>query len=519
MKMLPIGIQTLSEIRVFDGIYVDKTQLVHQLVTRGKYYFFSRPRRFGKSLLISTLKSLFLGQKHLFEDLWIAPKWDWSKTNPVIHISFDAVDYQGVGLEGAMHQELYACAKKYNIILPAKTLKSNFTFLIATLSEKYGGVVILIDEYDKPIIDYLETDTLAQAQANRLILRDFYSVLKNADEHLRFVFITGISKFSKVSIFSHLNNLQDITLSEDYATLAGYTQQELEFYFDDYLKIIAAKLNLSREALLDNMRVWYNGYSWDGISKVYNPFGTLNFLSRKVFTNFWFATGSPNFLIHQMRKHNLFNIENSVVDSTLLEKYDLENLALIPLLFQTGYLTVKKIDEMTGDLVLDYPNKEVRQSMYAFLIDDIAQNPLRFHTGRTIQDIQAAFLARNLVRVRAILNSILADLPYQTFQNQSEGLYHGLIHLIFSYLGMFINSEVHSSHGRADVVVQTLTDVYIFEFKFNKTAKEGLEQIKEAGYADKYRILPKQITGIGANFDAKARAINEWVEEILQYQQ
>jgi Predicted AAA-ATPase/PD-(D/E)XK nuclease superfamily len=496
-------------------VYVDKTELVHQLVTQGKYYFFSRPRRFGKSLLVSTLKSLFLGKKELFEDLWIEDKWDWSKTNPVIHISFDAVSYTEISLCDGLESRLYEIATDYEIELLSEDLKALFRELIQALSKKYGKVVILIDEYDKPIIDYLEDNTLEQAKVNRLILRDFYSVLKNADEHLRLVFITGISKFSKVSIFSHLNNLQDITLSEDYATLAGYTQQELEFYFADYLKIIATKLKLSEQALLENMRVWYNGYSWDGVSKVYNPFGTLNFLADKKFKNYWFATGSPNFLMQQMRKHNKFDIENTVIDSFVLDKYDIDNLALIPLLFQTGYLTVKQVDDMTGEMVLDYPNQEVRQSMYSFLIEDIAQNSLRMNTGRTMQDINKAFLARDLSKVSEILKAILADLPPQTFEKQSEGLYHGLVHLVFSYLGMFIHSEVQSSQGRADAVVQTLTDVYIFEFKFNKTAQSGLDQIKKQRYADKYRALGKQITGIGVNFDGKEREMNEWIEETL----
>jgi Predicted AAA-ATPase/PD-(D/E)XK nuclease superfamily len=515
MKNLPIGIQTLSEIRANNCIYVDKTELVHRLVTTGKYYFFSRPRRFGKSLLISTLKSLFLGQKNLFEGLWINDKWNWDQTNPVIHISFDAVDYQGHGLEKAILKQLKRHADAYSITLIETTLKSQFEELLERLAASKGKVVLLIDEYDKPIIDYLEDSRLDQAKANRLILRDFYSVLKNADPYLQLVFITGISKFSKVSLFSHLNNLDDITIHEDYGTLTGYTSEELEHYFDDYLKAIEIKLHLSREALMENMRVWYNGYSWDGESRVYNPFGTLNFLSKRMFKNYWFTTGSPAFLIQQMRKYNRFDVENSVVDSTILDKYDIDNLALIPLLFQTGYLTVKSINPMTGELVLDYPNQEVRQSMYAFLIDDIAQNPHRIYTGMTIQDLNRAFLAKDLTQVQVILNSLLADLPSETYQKQSEGLYHGLVHLVFNYLGMFAQSEVHSSNGRADAIVQTLTDVYIFEFKFNKTAAEAVVQIKKNKYADKYRAANKTITGIGVNFSSDKKQIDGWLEENL----
>jgi hypothetical protein len=515
MKNLPIGIQSFADLRESDYIYVDKTELVHKLVTTGKFYFLSRPRRFGKSLLVSTLESLFIGQKSLFEGLWIMDNWGWSKTNPVIHISFDAVDYQGLGLEKGIQRELTRCAKAYSVNLEGITLKSQFQELIEALSAKYGKVVLLIDEYDKPLIDYLEDHLIEQAKANRLILRDFYSVLKNAGKDLELVFITGISKFSKVSLFSHLNNLKDITLDKRYAALTGYTQAELEFYFDDYIESCRESLGISREYLLQQMKIWYDGYTWDGVTEVYNPFGTLNFLAEQVFKNHWFATGSPNFLIEQMRKYDRFDVENSVVDADLLDSYDIENMELIPLMFQTGYLTVKQVDGMTGEMILDYPNKEVRESMYRFLIYDMAKNPRRMHTGRDMKDLNTAFLSKNLAQVQLILNSILADLPSETYKNQTEGLYHGLIHIIFNYLGMFVNSEVHSALGRADAVVQTLTDIFVFEFKFNKTAEEAIEQIHKKQYAHKYHALNKPITGIGVNFNSAKRQIDGWIEEVL----
>ena len=515
MKNLPIGIQSLIKIKEKNCIYVDKTQLVQQLLNGGSYYFLSRPRRFGKSLLVSTFKELFKGNKAVFEGLWIEDKWDWTKTNPVLHFSFDDMDYLGMGLADAISYELKEKATSFGLTLEAPTFKTQFKELLRKLNAKHGKVALLIDEYDKPIIDFLEKQTIDTAKENRLILREFYAVLKNADEDLTFVFITGISKFSKVSIFSHLNNLNDITLDKNYATLTGYTQQELEFYFDEYLDACMKSLDMNREELLEKIKIWYDGYSWDGNTEMYNPFGTLNFLSKKQFKNFWFATGSPNFLIKEIKKHNRFDVENVVTNSALLEKYDIENLELIPLLFQTGYLTVKKSDSMTGDLVLDYPNKEVRESMYQFLIDDIAKNPYRLHTGRTIQELNQAFIQKDLLQVRTIINSIIADLPSQVFEKQTEGLYHGLIHLIFSYLSMFAQSEVHSSRGRADAVVQTLTDVFIFEFKFNKTAKEGLNQIYHRKYADKYCASNKTITAIGVNFNSAERLIDDWVEAVL----
>jgi Predicted AAA-ATPase/PD-(D/E)XK nuclease superfamily len=515
MKNLPIGIQTLKEIRRRNCVYVDKTQLVHQLVTTGKYYFLSRPRRFGKSLLVSTIKELYKGSKTVFEGLWIENNWDWSKKHPVIHFSFDDMSYKQVGLEQAIEDEIFRIAKTYQIELETTNYKGKFKELIQKLAQKRGKVVVLIDEYDKPIIDFLETTLIETAKANRDVLREFYGVLKNADEHLELVFITGISKFSKVSIFSHLNNLKDITLSKHFAALTGYTQEELEFYFADYIQKCMDSLEIDKETLLNQMKIWYNGFSWDGKTKVYNPFGTLNFLDDQTFKNYWFATGSPRFLIEQMRSQTLYNVENSVVNNTILDKYDLDNLTLIPLLFQTGYLTVKSIDPMTGDMVLDYPNKEVRESMYQFLIDDISRNPQRMHTGMTINDLKNAFVSRNLEQVQSIINALLADLPSETYIKQTEGLYHGLIHLTFKYLGVFMDSEVHSSQGRADAVVQTSTDVYIFEFKFNKSAQEAIDQIHKKNYAAKYKASGKMITGIGVNFDSEIKQINDWMEVYL----
>jgi hypothetical protein len=512
MKNLPIGIQTLTQIREKNCVYVDKTPLVYKLVSEGKYYFFSRPRRFGKSLLVSTLKELFEGNKAVFEGLWIENQWDWAKIHPVLHFSFDNMGYHEVGLEAALLYELDRWAEHYNIQFKAPNYKTRFKELIEAIAAKHGKVVLLIDEYDKPIIDFLEDHTLELAKANRDTLRDFYGILKSADEQLELVFITGISKFSKVSIFSHLNNLRDITLSGQYATLTGYTQEELLHYFADYLSNIQESLQISKEVLLENIKTWYNGYSWDGVHKVYNPFGTLNFLADQSFQNYWFATGSQQFLVKQMRQLAWYNVENVVVSNLIFERFDLEHIELIPLLFQTGYLTVKSRDVMTGDYELDYPNKEVRESMYQLLIDDLAKNPNRSHTGRTIKDLKQAFDRSDLALVRTILDSILADLPAETFQKQSEGLYHGLVHLIFNYLGMYADSEVHSAQGRADAIVQTATHVYIFEFKFNKTAQEAIEQIHQRNYAGKYQASGKVITAVGVNFNGQEKQIDDWLE-------
>lgn len=513
MKNLPIGIQSLVKLRDMNCIYVDKTQLVHTLVTTGSYYFFARPRRFGKSLLVSTLKELFKGNRALFEGLWIENRWDWSRTSPVIHISFDALSYKALGLEAALQSELADIAESFGIDLVKPDLSGQFKELLRKIHAKHGRVVLLIDEYDKPIIDYLETGLLDTAKTNRGVLREFYSILKAADEQLRLVFITGISKFAKVSLFSHLNNLNDISLDKNYASLAGYTQAEIETYFEDYMQAVEQDLSISRDELTETMRCWYNGFSWDGTTRVYNPFGTLTFFAKREFRNYWFSTGSPNFLIEQMKKHGQFALENTPVDSVSFDLFDIEHLDLVSLLFQAGYLTIKERGPLPGSYVLDYPNQEVRQSMYRFLLDDLAHNSYRNDTGRTMLDMNTAFLNRDLNRVRQILESILADLPAHTYQKQTEGLYHGLIHVIFSYLGMFVSSEVHSSQGRADAVVETATDVFLFEFKFNKTAADALAQLRTNGYADKYRASGKVLTAIGVNFNATTRAVDDWLTE------
>ncbi len=515
MEKLPIGIQDFGELRRGGYVYVDKTELIHRMVTMGKPYFLSRPRRFGKSLLVSTLKALFEGKRELFEGLWIADRWDWQQTNPVLHFSFEAMSYHQAGLETALMEHLRLQADQSGVGLRGSDYKAQFASLISETAKKHGQVVLLVDEYDKPITDYLNEDDMARAKANRDLLREFYGVLKSADEHLRLVFITGISKFSKVSLFSHLNNLLDITMDGTYACLTGYTQAELEGYFKEQLEATRDKLGVSMPALLDNLRIWYNGYSWDGSHFLYNPFGFLNFLQIKRFQNFWMATGSPRLLINQMREQVLFEVEGIEVSSMTFEQYDIEHLTLVPLLFQTGYLTVKEVDAWTGYFKLDYPNKEVRESMYAFLLGELSPGPAHQNTGRTVHDLQQAFTEGNLDQVRDILDSVLGDLPYEAFDKTSEGLFHGLVHILFNYLGLYCQSEVHSARGRADAIVQMPQAVYVFEFKIHQSAAEALQQIRERDYARRFRNSGQQILGIGLHFDAQERRIGGWEVAVL----
>jgi Predicted AAA-ATPase/PD-(D/E)XK nuclease superfamily len=516
MKLLPLGVQHFDDLIQSNRIYVDKTQLIHRLTTTDKIYFLSRPRRFGKSLLVSTLKHLFEGNKILFKDLWIEKNWDWDTKYPVIHLSFSTVDFVQDNLTQAISERLLKIAGEAGVSLTKKAPKTQFEELVELLYKKSNQqVVILIDEYDKPIIHYLEDDTMEQAHKNQKILKNFYSALKDAGAMIRFLFITGVSKFSKVSLFSDLNHMTDLTLRATYAGLTGYTQAELMHYFDDYLQLAVHQTEMPYEQLLSEMQIWYNGYSWDGKTWVYNPFGTLQFLSEPEFRNYWFSSGTPTFLIEQMKKHAQFQVENVWVEDGFMEKYDLDNINVIQLLFQTGYLTVKEKNKYPVRYRLDFPNKEVRESMYRFLIGQLAPNPSRTDTGMTIEDLKAAFETHNLVRVRAIVSSVLADLPHDAFKDGSEGLYHGIIHVLFKYLGTTIQSEVQSSIGRADAVVQTDTHVYIFEFKIKETADTALRQIIRNGYADKYRASNKGIVGIGVKFNTQKRKIEGWRTKIL----
>ena len=378
MKKLPIGIQTFSEIRENDYLYVDKTAQIHRLVSSGKYYFLSRPRRFGKSLTLSTIRELFEGNRALFSGLWIEDQWDWSRTRPVVHIQFNSIGYFSNGLEYAINSALSKEALRHGVVLTESSYDQRFFELLEKLSAQKGKVVLLIDEYDKPLIDYLEKDQLPTAFEHQRILKNFYSIIKSADPYLEFLLITGVSKFSNVSVFSDLNNLDDITLDPNYSDLTGYTQPELEQYFSPWIdRYLAKHKTQTREALLAEIKRWYDGYTWDGEVYVYNPFSILNFFSKGTFQDFWFKTGTPSFLIHKIKAAGYFNLNQLKVSEQLFESYTLDNLEIRSLLFQTGYLTIKKIDWQVGLFELDYPNREVEQAMTSHLIGALLDQPAK----------------------------------------------------------------------------------------------------------------------------------------------
>ena len=524
MKNLPIAIQTFSELRSRDCVYIDKTQHIHHLLTTNKAYFFSRPRRFGKSMTLSTIKSIYKGEKHYFsartpleKGLWIENNWDWTRRNPIIHIPFSSLGYGVSGLEKAISTYLLEIATDAKLELEVGNYVEMFRLLIKKFYERDGKVVILIDEYDKPIIDYLESENIERGKENRAILREFYSVIKDSDEYIEFFFMTGVSKFSQTGVFSHLNHLDDISLSEKYVDLVGYTQTELEENFGEYIDYALTKFTrFSREELLQNIKLWYNGHSWDAVNTVYNPYSVLNFFNQRVFEDFWFKTGSPRFLILMLQELGMFNLNAMKASGSMISSYDLEDLNIRALLFQTGYLTIKEMDIYTASYVLDYPNKEVELAMTENII-------AKWIGGETTQvrapvlDIQSAFLKNKIEKVIWIINSLFKDVPFPLMKGKKEDFYHAIVHLHFRYLGMMnMDSEVCTSDGRMDAVVKTATHIYILEFKINKSAEIALQQIKDKAYPEKYLIENKETVMIGINFDTRKKGIKDWLLEVYK---
>ena len=511
-KRLPIGLQDFRKIIENDFKYIDKTRYLYQICQSPGAYFLSRPRRFGKSITIATLHELYLGSKELFKGLWIEDKWDWEKKHPVLRLSFTSIGYESLGLEAALEQELNTQAEKKEVKLSKSGIGPLFKELIETLA-KQAKVVVLVDEYDAPIINYLGKD-LAKAIKNRDLLREFYTVLKDLDAYVELVFLTGVSKFSKVGIFSGLNNLRDLTMDAQYATMLGYTQEELESNFVEEIELAAEKLKLSRAELLEKMRVWYNGYRFHSdADRVYNPVSSNLFFEQQEFQNFWFATGTPSFLVNILKAEGIFDLHFPATSLSGFESFDLDQIKPVALLFQTGYLTIQSKDE-DGLVNLDYPNKEVRDSMLEVLIERFVGVDAELSAALIIK-IRNAFRANDLERVIQILQEVFKKLPYFLHEHYPEKFFHAAIHLLFSYLGIRIHSEVCTSDGRIDSLVETDTHIYILEYKLDQSAQAALEQIKQKRYYQAYWHLGKPVIGVGVNFSSKNKNIEGWEAEVV----
>ena len=505
MKNLPIGIQEFSEFKPNNYIYIDKTKYIYQLL-QNKYYFLSRPRRFGKSLLLNTIKEIFNGNKEMFEGLWIYDKIEWEQY-PIIKISFSNIGFADKGLEKAIIDELIAIGKKFNIHLTEEFPGSLFKELIQKLSEKQQ-VVILIDEYDKPIIDYI--DDIQKAEENRRILKNYYSIIKDSDSYIKFFFITGVSKFSQVSIFSDLNNLNDITLDKNYAVLTGYTQQELENHFVDYIAKVSNDFSDIYEDILSVIKQWYNGYSWDGKNFVYNPFSILNFFSKREFDDYWFKTGTPTFLtkLIKEKKYTAFDLKNRTIFPGELNKYKITNITLIPLLFQTGYLTIKNTDRRKGTISLDYPNKEVEMSFSIHLLAELNDGNSD-KTNSLIIDISEALENKSIDKFIELINTLYKGISYTLIDNK-EKYFHSIFYIIIRLLGFTIESEILTIDGRIDATVFTDDYIYILEFKAGHDSKKTLEQIIEKGYHKKYNDDKRKKILFGINFNTETKCIDDY---------
>lgn len=502
----PIGIQDFGELRRGGYVYVDKTEHIHRIITGGKYFFLSRPRRFGKSLLLSTMKELYSGARELFDGLWIENNWDWKKQNPVIWLKFSSYSYQTKALDQAINEGLLLEAQRMGITLGEANYKSYLQELIVKAASN-GKVVLLIDEYDKPIIDYL--DDIPQAEANRDVLKNFYSILKDSDAYLELVFITGVSAFSKVSIFSDLNNLKNLSLHKDASALLGITSNELEAYFNSRIQQIAVHQKVEGEVLFERVKEWYNGYSWDGETKLYNPFSLLNFLDGEKFHNFWFATGTPTFLVKEMRKQQYYDIDRVEASESQLSAFDFQNLDPLTVLFQTGYLTIDGYDERFLVYRLRYPNQEVRFSLQQYLLNAY-RGTMSGNALAPVIAITKALEAKDISRVVEMINTTFSSIPYDLWQRENEHFYHALVHLIFSLLGTYVQSEVHSAKGRCDALVQTGDYIYALEFKLDQPAAEALRQIRERGYLNPYVDSPKEKIAVGIGFSTEEKRVVDW---------
>ena len=503
-KKLPIGIQTFAKLRDDGHYYVDKTGYAVELAQSGNCYFLSRPRRFGKSLFLDTLKQMFEGKRSLFHGLAADERWDWSRTHPVIRISLGGgVLKNRAALDERLGELLQDNQDRLGLSCTHTSLSGRFSQLIAQAHAQTGQTaVVLVDEYDKPILDNI-TDS-AVALDMREGLKDIYSVLKDADEHLRFVFITGVSKFSKVSLFSGLNHLKDITLDSRYSAICGYTDADVDTVFAPELP------GLDREEI----RRWYNGYNWLG-EGVYNPFDMLLLFDRREFKPYWFETGTPTFLVKLLAKAETFtpDIGRLVATETLLSTFDVDNIPPEALMFQAGYLTIDHVWRIPGrmEVTLKYPNLEVQASLNDSLLQYLVGNPSTPgpHIGRLYRLLQA----QDFTGLKTLFQAFFASIPHDWYRNspiaQFEGYWASIFYSHFAALGLDIRLEDTTNKGRIDMAVLFNAQVFVFEFKVVELVPQGraLQQIKDMGYADKYRDRGEPIHLVGVEFSKNDRNI------------
>ena len=506
MKKLPLGIQNFAEIASGDYVYVDKTRHIYNLITNASYYFLSRPRRFGKSLLLDTISAVFGGNKEQFKGLWIYDSDYEFVKHPIIKLDMSNISNKTPEtLEAALLYDLQIKLKDEGLDIIESDPSNVFKSLIIEMYKKYDqNVVVLIDEYDKPILDHI--DDPETAEANRRVIRGFYGILKSMDPYLRFTMITGVTKFTKASIFSELNNLLDITMSVNFADICGIPIESLDEHFGEHIEELKNYKMFKQYAnVRDDILTYYDGYSWDGESKVINPFSLLSFFAQKKFESYWYASGTPKFLVDLIKNkpESYLTLKNMRISERVLDSFDIQNIELEPLLFQSGYLTVKSVltARYSPIYVLDIPNYEVRDALNMQIVSALTESG-DFQAERAQLEIGDALRDGDLQKVLIILRGLFASIPYNLHVNL-EAYYHSIFYAIMTILGFDCDAEVSTSKGRIDAVLELDDKVYVFEFKYcicppdageaekqalaDASLAEAMEQINNRDYGAKYK--------------------------------
>ena len=529
-RVLPIGGQDFSDLRRNGFIYVDKTHFVADLVSASKYYFLSRPRRFGKSLFLSTLKAYFEGKKECFEGLFLE-KWEeaqaaqegreaWQQY-PVLYLDLNAKNYESrENLENVLDRHLSIWENKYGVKEKRVDLEDRFQSLLRYIYETtHQQVIVLVDEYDKPLLLTLEEGLEDLNNEYRRILKGFFAVLKSGDPYLRFVFLTGVSRFSKISLFSDLNHLNDISLNRDYSSVCGITEEELKSNFQPEIEALSESEQLTYEETLEKLKQTYDGYLFiDGGVHVYNPFSLLNVFSDRMFFDYWFQSGTPTFLVQYLKKAHFYlpDLENNVeIDLSSLNNFKVDVGSPIPILYQAGYLTLKSYNRRSGLYSLGYPNNEVKYGLIRNLLPSYS-NLDETKVQRFVWQFYEKVCSGDVASFMQVISDLLANIPYSSDSKDDvrwrEQNYQIAVALIFQFMGMYTQTEVYSAKGRADCVVYTEHIIYIFEFKLWSagTAAEALAQIQEQEYYKPLRLQGKKLVLIGTSFDEEKRNIKEW---------
>ena len=513
LRKLPIGIQTFEKLRRGDYLYVDKTDFVWKIASTSTPYFLSRPRRFGKSLLLSTFEAYFEGKRELFEGLAIAGlETEW-KQYPVLHLDLNAEKYDSTrALTEILSRQLTQWELKYGKGVDEETLAGRFSGVIRRASEQAGcGVVVLVDEYDKPLLQALGDNALLDDY--RKTLKAFYGVLKSSDRYLRFVFLTGVTKFAQVSVFSDLNQLNDISLDFAYATVCGITKEELLTTFIPELERQAVANDMTLEEAIETMTRKYDGYHFHPKGAgAFNPFSVLSSFNKLEFGSYWFQTGTPTFLVELLKRsdYDLRTLIDGVeAPASSFMEYRVDANNPIPLIYQSGYLTIKDYDKRFGNYLLEFPNDEVRYGFLNFLVPfytPMKDDDQGFYIGKFVYELEHGDYDSFLTRLQAFF----ADFPYE-LNDKTERHYQVVFYLVFKLMGQFTDAEVRSARGRADAVVKTPKYIYVFEFKLNGTAEQALRQIDDKGYLIPYQSDGRELVKIGVEFSAEQRNISGWL--------